>query len=101
MIKRPPRDETQHQAEPEIIPPVRPDRPSTRGARVRISIVSRGGQARFGRLALFGIILALLLLLGMVTVILLAILMGVFLIWIPVVGALIAALVLWRFVRRQ
>ncbi len=100
MEKRPRQDDAQHHAEPEIIPPGSPDQPSRRReAHVWISIGSHGRRrVHFAKPGLFSIFMALLLL-GIVTVIVLAILLSIFLIWIPVLGVLVAALILWRVAR--
>lgn len=99
MDKRPRQGDTQHRTEPEIIPPGQPDRRSRRlEAQVWISIGSHVRQLHLAKPGLFSIIMALLLV-GIVTTIMLAILLGVLLIWIPFLGVLIGAFILWRVVR--
>jgi hypothetical protein len=86
--------------EPEIIPPGEPG-PRPRGARwVWVSSGGHGRAVRFetrgGPLTLF----AALVMLGLGSAVVLALLLGLVLLWIPVSIA-IAAAILWSFLRRR
>ena len=77
-------------AEPEIIPPNRDDRQS---GTVRIRVFADGNSVRhvyIVRLGPLGVLM-LALMIGILFVIILVLLVGAFLIWIPLVGMLVAA----------
>jgi hypothetical protein len=99
MEERAPQGDTQHHVERKDSPSGRLDRPLNREGRIWIWVESHGGrEVRIAKPGLFSAIMALLLL-GLATAIALAILLSIFFIWIPVLGGLLAALILWRAVR--
>jgi hypothetical protein len=87
----------QPRVEPEIIPPGEP---------LRSPRMSDFGEASFGpriyvaKFGTFGIIMVVLAIVAVTTVIL-VLLLGALLIWIPVVGLIVAAAFLSRFLRRR
>jgi hypothetical protein len=83
--------------EPEIIPPGEPLRTPRTGEFTDRPFGPRIYVARFGT---FGIIMVVLGVLAIATVIL-VLLLGALLIWIPVVGLIVAAAVLSRFLRSR
>jgi hypothetical protein len=88
-------------SEPEIIPPGRrggPRRPNQE--KIWISVGFRHGEIRLGKSGVLGILLGLLLFV-VVLAAALAILVGLFLFWIPIVALIFAALVLSGMVRRR
>jgi hypothetical protein len=88
-------------SEPEIIPPGRRSGPRRGGQEeIWISIGFRHGEIRLGKSGVFGILLGLLLLI-VVLAALIAVLVGMFLFWIPIIGLIFAALVLSGIVRRR
>jgi CHASE2 domain-containing sensor protein len=99
MDERSTRSNQGRDVEPEVIPPGRPDPARRRGVtRIWIAVGSRDGRIHVGRPGPLGIAIALLLL-GLVAAATLALLIGVFLIWIPVVGVVLAALLLRGMIR--
>ena len=88
-------------AEPEIIPPDRIHDDDMRRAARLWSFGDRGGYQRVyvGRLGPFGIFL-LALAGATLAILLLVFLVGAFLIWIPIVGLLVAAAILSSLLRR-
>jgi hypothetical protein len=92
--RRIPAGEKPH-AEPEIIPPDRGDRQSrTSAAGIRVFLDGDGVRhiyvARLGPLGM--VVLALMV--GILCAIMLVLVLGVFLIWIPLVGLLVAAAII-------
>jgi hypothetical protein len=98
MSDRPPYDRDSR-ADPEIIPPGEPVhlRPR-RETRIWISRGGQGGEIRFRKPGLLGIIAGALVA-GLVCAVALAILASVVLIWIPLVGLIVAALILTGIMR--
>ena len=94
MDDRSKRDQPVSHPEPEIIPPGQAARPFRRGeTRIWISVDGQGGRdVHIARPGLFSIIIALLLA-GVAVVAILAVLASVVLIWIPIVGLVLAALI--------
>jgi hypothetical protein len=93
------RDKTGLRSEPEIILPGRRGGPR-RGSReqVWISVGFRHGEIRLGKSGVFGILLGLLVL-GVALVAAIAVLAGLLLFWIPIVGLIFAVFVLSGIVR--
>ena len=88
-------------SEPEIIPPGRRGGPRGGGQeQIWISIGSRHGEIRLGKSGVFGILLGLLVLV-VVLAAALAVLAGLLLFWIPIVGLIFAVFVLSGIVRRR
>jgi hypothetical protein len=88
-------------SEPEIILPGRRGGPRQSGQeQIWISVVSRHGEIRLGKSGVFGILLGLL---GLVVVLAaaIAVLAGLLLFWIPIVGLIFAVFVLSGVVRRR
>lgn len=77
----------QPRSEPEIFPPGTPVRPSRTDPFAESAFVQRVYVARLGPFGFFLLALAI----GLVAVLLLVLLVGALLFWIPVVGLLIAA----------
>jgi hypothetical protein len=100
MSERSTRDRGEHPNEPEIIPPDRPNRPSARGkARIWVSVGGRAGRRFYvAKPGPFAFLLALLLL-GIVFAVSIAVAVGIFLIWIPLVVLIVAALLLSALLR--
>jgi len=79
--------------EPEIIPPGQAARPFRRGEpRIWISVDGQSGDVHFARPGLFSVIIALLLV-GVAVAAVLAVLASIVLIWIPIVGLVLAVLI--------
>jgi len=92
--KRSARDRGEHRIEPEIIPPSSPNRPSAHSrTRIWVSVGSRAAGRRFyiAKPGPFAVLLALLLL-GIVFAVMVAVAVGIFLIWIPLVVLMVTAL---------
>jgi len=88
----------QPRAEPEIIPPGQPDGPWLRGGLWSFTS-GRGGQRIYlTRLGPFSTLL-LVAAFGLVAAMLLIVLLGAFLIWIPILGLLVAAGIISALVR--
>lgn len=94
MDNRSKRDEPISHSEPEIIPPGHGARPFRHGeTRIWISVDGQGGHAvHIAKPGLFSVIIALLLI-GVVVAAVLAVLASLVLIWIPIVGLVLAALI--------
>jgi hypothetical protein len=94
-----PREE-KARAEPEIIPPDRDDRQSRPGtARIRLFVAGDGTHRIYvARLGPPGIPL-LALMIGILFAIMLVVVLGAFLIWIPLVGVLVAAAIVSGLLR--
>jgi hypothetical protein len=95
------RDKTGLRSEPEIIPPGRRGGPRRRGKEpVWISVGFQHGEIRLGKSGVFGILLGLL----AVVVVLaaaIAVLAGLLLFWIPIVGLIFAVFALSGLARRR
>jgi len=87
-------------AEPEIIPPSRDDRqPRSYTARIRMFVNDDGARHIYvARLGPLGILL-IALMIGIFFAFMLVLLLGAFLIWIPLVGLLVAAAILSSVLR--
>jgi hypothetical protein len=97
------RDDTGLRAEPEIIPPARRGSPrprARRGEEIWVSVGFRHGEIRLGKSGVFGVLLGLLALVVVVAAAL-AVLVGLFLFWVPIVALIFAVLVLSGMVRRR
>jgi hypothetical protein len=86
-------------SEPEIIPPDRADRQSRSRAGIRVFLGSGGVRhiyvARLGPLGMVGLALMV----GVLLAITLVLVLGAFLIWIPLVGLLVAAAIISSLLR--
>jgi hypothetical protein len=88
-------------SEPEIIPPGRRGGPRRRGQeQIWISVGFRHGEIRLGKSGVFGILLGLLVLV-VAFVAAIAVLAGLLLFWIPIVGLIFAVFVLSGSARRR
>jgi hypothetical protein len=101
MDDRSKRDEPVSYPEPEIIPPGQSARPFRRGERkIWISVSGRGDhEVHVIRPGLFSLVIALLLV-GVAVAAMLAVLASIVLIWVPIVGLVLAGLVGSGLVRR-
>src|SRR3954464_1123925 len=90
-----------HRPDVEIIPP---DRSRTRAGRAQsriwISIGTSRGERPRGVSGLFGVIVAILVV-TFVTAVVLMLLLGALLIWVPVVAVMVAALLIGSLLRRR
>jgi hypothetical protein len=100
MHRRPKLQGEEPRSEPEIIPPDRAERQTAQSApRMRIFVDTHGTERVYmAKLRPLGFIL-MMLTMGILSAVILVLLLGAFLIWIPLVSLLIAGAVIFRLLR--
>ena len=100
MIDQRPKPQAEEpRSKPQIIPPDHAERSARGTSRMRIFVDTHGTERVYSaKLGPFGIIMATLTI-GLLVAVILIFLLGVFLIWIPVVGLLIAAAIIFGLLR--
>lgn len=99
MDHRPKPQGEEPRSKPEIIPPDHAERSSRGTSRMQILLDTRGTERVYStKLGPLGIILAALTI-GLLLAVMLILLLGAFLIWIPVLGLLVAAAIISGILR--
>jgi hypothetical protein len=99
MDQRPKPQAEETRSKPEITPPDHAERSAHDTSRMRIFVDAHGTERVYSaKLGPLGIILVALTI-GLLLAVMLILLLGAFLIWIPVVGLLVAAAIISRLLR--